>query len=80
MLITINTFLFGGGELSLYLCSMKIIKLTSHYDGSDVYLNVDYIGHFYRGDNFTAVGLTTHNNGGFKVKETPQEILDLIKI
>jgi hypothetical protein len=24
------------------------------------------------------VGVTTHNNGGFNVKETPEEIIELI--
>jgi hypothetical protein len=28
----------------------------------------------------TVVGVTTHNNGGFKVKETPEEILEKIRM
>jgi hypothetical protein len=26
------------------------------------------------------VGVTTHNNGGFKVKETPEEIIEKIRM
>ena len=28
----------------------------------------------------TVVGVTTHNNGGFKVKETPEEIIEKIRM
>lgn len=56
----------------------KMIKLTSSYDNSEIYINVLYIGHFYKDENNTRVGVSTHNNGGFKVKETSEEILKLI--
>jgi hypothetical protein len=36
------------------------------------------MGHFYVNGNHTLIGVTTHNNGGFRVKETPEEILELI--
>jgi len=72
---------------------MKLIKLTSHSDNSSTYINVNEIGYFYevkQSDDwfdgkpisvkFTRVGVTTHNDGGFKVKETPEEIIEKIKM
>jgi hypothetical protein len=72
---------------------MKLIKLTSHSDNSPIYINIDEIGHFNEGEvskmnsngvfkpeKFTTVGVTTHNNGGFRVKETPEEIIVKIKM
>lgn len=59
---------------------MKIIKLTSKTTGGPIYINVDAIGHFYSNRDkdtdelITVVGVTTHNNGGFKVKETVEQI------
>ena len=49
---------------------------------SILYINVQYIGHFYRDnvETFTRIGVTTHNNGGFKVKETPEQIYEKINI
>jgi hypothetical protein len=39
---------------------------------------------WYRGEpttkKHTMVGVTTHNNGGFKVKETPEEIIEKIRL
>ena len=78
MLITNDNNIFGGVIYYLYLCGMKIIKLTSSMGGSDIYVNVDCIGHFYGYSNNTLVGVTTHNDGGFRVKETPEEIVELI--
>lgn len=67
---------------------MKIIKLTSFKNNSPVYINVDHIGDFFgtekicyttgKVSSYTRVGVTTHNNGGFQVQETPEEILALI--
>lgn len=67
---------------------MKLIKLTSRGSEKPVYINVDYIGHIYRTTEplpysngsitYTTVGVVTHNNGGFDVKETPEEIIELI--
>ena len=65
---------------------MKLIKLTSV--GTEVlYVNPNHIGHIYpiletREENRviqerTRVGLTTHK-GGFLVKETPEQIIELI--
>ena len=72
---------------------MKIIKLTSPKNNSFIYVNINEIGHFYevkecqmwhQGEpttkKHTVIGVTTHNNGGFKVKETPEEIIVKIKM
>ena len=38
------------------------------------------IGHIYNDSNYTTtIGVATHNNGGFKVSETIEEVLELIK-
>lgn len=71
---------------------MILIKLTSHSDDSPVYININEIGHFnevkqskdwFQGkpivEKYTKVGVTTHNDGGFKVKETPSEIIKKIR-
>jgi len=69
--------------------NMKLIKLTSINKTGDIYINPDHIGHCYRVpekiENYsktiaehTVVGVTTHNNGGFKIKQTPEQIIKLI--
>ena len=68
---------------------MKIIKVTSLKDKKPVYLNVEQIGHFYivpekmnygrvEEVEHTRVGVTTHNNGGFSITETPKKLMELI--
>lgn len=68
---------------------MKIIKVTRLIDKKPIYLNVEAIGHFYRVPEKTAygnvekaehtrVGVTTHNNGGFEIVETPEKLIKLI--
>ena len=68
---------------------MKIIKVTSFKDKSPVYLNVEQIGHFYivpekmnygrvEEVEHTRLGVTTHNNGGFSITETPKKLMELI--
>ncbi len=68
---------------------MKIIKVTSLKDESPIYINVEQIGHFYRVSEkksygsvdeveHTRLGVTTHNNGGFAITETPETLLKLI--
>ena len=57
---------------------MKIIALTSNFDGQPIYINIDAIGHIYDEEKYTVVGTTTHNNGGFKVKENAKTILKRI--
>lgn len=58
---------------------MKFIKLTSKKMNKPVYININRIGDFYEYDGGTSVGVTTHNNGGFEVKESVEEVLKLIK-
>jgi len=68
---------------------MKIIKVTSLKDKSSIYLNVEQIGHFYivpekmnygrvEEVEHTRLGITTHNNGGFSITETPKKLMELI--
>jgi uncharacterized protein YlzI (FlbEa/FlbD family) len=68
---------------------MKIIKVTSLKDKKPIYLNAEQIGHFFRvpekmnygrvdEEEHTRVGVTTHNNGGFSIVETPETLIKLI--
>ena len=68
---------------------MKIIKLTSLKEKSPIYINVECIGHFYEikekieygrveVEKHTRVGVTTHNNGGFSVMESVDQIIKII--
>jgi hypothetical protein len=68
---------------------MKIIKVTSLKDKKPVYVNVEQIGHFYivpekmnygrvEEVEHTRLGITTHNNGGFSIIETPKKLMELI--
>jgi len=67
---------------------MRFIRLTN-MKGNVIVVNVAHIGHLYPVDEkvdygrvteiaHTIVGVTTHNNGGFKVTETVDEIMKLI--
>ena len=58
----------------------NFIRLTSTADGKQIFVNINHIGHFYNMSKEigTNLGVTTHNNGGFKVMETPEEIAKLI--
>ena len=67
---------------------MKIIKLTS-VDKTAIYINVEHIGHFYevadkmeygrlKEEKHTRIGVTTHNNGGFKVIESVDKIIKIL--
>ena len=69
---------------------MRIIKLTSLQGRKPIYINIDAIGHFYeveeqieygrvKTQKHTTIGITTHNNGGFRVTESVKEILKLIE-
>ena len=69
---------------------MKLIKLTSLRDKRPIYVNVEMIGHIYevqteyeygriREEEHCVVAVLTHNNGGFKVQETLEIILSLLK-
>ena len=68
---------------------MRFITLTNP-SGNPIYVNPDHIGHIYevkevmeygsiKEPGHTRVGITTHNNGGFKVKESAKAILKLIE-
>jgi uncharacterized protein YlzI (FlbEa/FlbD family) len=67
---------------------MKFIKVTN-LNGDPIFINPQYIGHMYEvkekidygsvtKPRHTRMGVVTHNNGGFEVKETPQEIMKKI--
>ena len=67
----------------------RFIKLTNLKDTTIIYINVDCIGHVYtekpkiehgrvEKEAHTVVGTTTHNNGGFQVLETPNEIFSML--
>lgn len=57
---------------------MKIIKLT-HVSGNVLYVNVNHLITFWRKDiKKTQITLTNKDNFGH-VKETPEEIIELIK-
>jgi hypothetical protein len=68
---------------------MKLIKLTLVNGLGNIYINPNHIGHCYRVPGstkynkpiecLTRLGVTTHNNGGFEVKETPNQIIKLIE-
>ena len=68
---------------------MKVIKLTD-LRKDPIYINIEMIGHFYEVEEkkdygsvtkvaHTRLGVVTHNNGGFEVIETANEIMKLIK-
>jgi hypothetical protein len=68
----------------------RFIKLTNLKDKQPIYVNVDCIGHVYtekpkiehgrvEKEAHTVVGVTTHNNGGFQVIETPNEIFIMLE-
>jgi hypothetical protein len=67
----------------------KIIKVTCFKEKGSIYINVEQIGHFYQvleeikygrveEKAHTRLGVTTHNNGGFQIVETPEELMELI--
>jgi hypothetical protein len=67
---------------------MRTIKVTTLSDKKSIYINIDMIGHLYEVEEkdfnrepkkYTVIGTTTHNNGGFKVIESIQEVFNRIK-
>jgi len=69
---------------------MKFIKLTTFFRNVEeaLYVNPLHIGHMYlvpvstdytNKRQHTRIGVTTHNNGGFEVIESPEEIIKLIE-
>ena len=67
---------------------MRFIKLTSFYTKTPIYINVEMIGDLSEVEEkdfnrepkkYTSIGHLTHNNGGYKVIESVEEILKLLK-
>ena len=60
---------------------MKFIKLQECYNGNekDLFLNVDMIQAMCVEGKRTRLLHPSHNNGGWYVRETPEQILKLIK-
>jgi hypothetical protein len=67
---------------------MKLIKLTSFNTKKPIYINVEMIGDLSEIEEteytrvtkkYTSVGHLAHNNGGFRVIESVDKILKLIK-
>jgi hypothetical protein len=56
----------------------RFIALTSYNNKKTIYLNIDMIGDIIQNDECTRVGHLNHNNGGFRVTQDAEEILDLI--
>ena len=70
---------------------MRLIKVTPLKGNNPIYINVDMIGHFYEVEEtifygtidkpkHSRIGVTTHNNGGFEVKESEKVLIALIKM
>ena len=70
---------------------VSFIELTSRH-GSKIFINPQMVGHVYQeietgnysgekeGRAITIIGMLTHNNGGFKVLETPEDVLHKINV
>jgi hypothetical protein len=67
---------------------MKLIKLTLFNSKTPIYINVEMIGDLSEVEEkdfnrepkkYTSIGHLTHNNGGYKVIESVEEILKLLK-
>jgi hypothetical protein len=68
-----------------------ICLTSSSSDNCKIYINTQNIGHFYykvesgrfskeiEGRRVTIIGVTTHNNGGFSVLETIEQIIKIIE-
>lgn len=72
---------------------MKLIKLIAYKDGTPIYINIDKVSYFYEVkqsehwfqgkpivDKYTSISVTTDDKSDFKVKETPEEIIEKIFI
>ena len=58
---------------------MRFIKVTLK-SNKIIYINPLMIGSLYvDNDNYTVIGHLTHNNGGYMVKESIEEVLKLIE-
>ena len=67
---------------------MRFIKLTSFYTKTPIYINVEMIGDLSEVEEkdfnrepkkYTSIGHLTHNNGGYKVIESLEEVFKRIK-
>ena len=60
---------------------MKFIKLTECYnlETKEIYINAEMIQAIYYDGNRLRLCHPSHNNGGWYIKETPEQILKLIK-
>ena len=56
---------------------MKLISVTN-LQGKVIFININHIGHIFEGKEYTVIGVTTHNNGGFQVKESAEDIITKI--
>jgi hypothetical protein len=57
---------------------LRFIELTSTYDKKPIYININMIGDIRQDVGYSVIGHLTHNNGGFKVTQDVEEILDLL--
>jgi len=57
---------------------LRFIELTNNYDKKPIYININMIGDIRQDAGYSVIGHLTHNNGGFKVTQDVEEILDLI--
>ena len=59
----------------------KFIKLTECYSDETkiIYINPEMIEAMYVEGKRTRLYHPSHNNGGWRVEETPEQILELIK-
>jgi hypothetical protein len=69
---------------------MKFIKVTGIGSSSTpYYINIAHIGHVFGVQDkyhhgqletgaYTSIGVTTHNNGGFRVQESVEQVMKLI--
>lgn len=59
---------------------MKLVKFTLSYDNKPLYLNIFQIGSVSESDKGgTIITSTTHNNGGFIVKESLKYVVTHIE-
>ena len=58
---------------------MRIIKLTSFNNEEPIYVNIEYIGYFYKLEHETHGSKIRTNDGAFEVIESPERILKLIE-
>ncbi len=68
----------------------KFILVHDYKKGDEIYINIEHIGHVYwnppkieygriADEGHTVIGVTTHNNGGLRVRETPKQIFELYR-